>query len=231
MTSLFEHYPVYSSGYAAELPVDLITCDSRGVTLLEFQPVQSAAVAPAEAEPGEEQDFKADERSVQMGVMIAAAREEAAAATTLQFERQLQEQEQAERGRSLALRQAFADDRQKYFHHAEAQIVQLAIAIARRILCREIEADALVLRSAVRAALARVQEESRSTLRICSAECAAWQPLFADQDSVTVVADTRLEPGECVLETSIGRVELGLETQLLEVQRSFDGLLFAQGAA
>jgi flagellar assembly protein FliH len=40
-----------------------------------------------------------------------------------------------------------------------------------------------------------------------------------------VVGDARTEVGECVLETSVGRVELGVSAQLEEIETGFYDLL------
>jgi flagellar assembly protein FliH len=39
------------------------------------------------------------------------------------------------------------------------------------------------------------------------------------------VADERLQAGECVLETKLGTVELGVRAQLEEIERGFFDLL------
>jgi flagellar assembly protein FliH len=46
---------------------------------------------------------------------------------------------------------------------------------------------------------------------------------------VTVVGDAHLEAGECVLETDVGTVELGVQVQLAEIERGFGDLLRRQG--
>jgi flagellar assembly protein FliH len=40
-----------------------------------------------------------------------------------------------------------------------------------------------------------------------------------------LVGDERLGVGECVLETNVGRVELGVSAQLEEIERGFFDLL------
>ena len=55
----------------------------------------------------------------------------------------------------------------------------------------------------------------------------AWRELMQAEDAsmVEVSGDSRLEAGECVLETSVGRVELGVEAQLEEIEKGFFDLL------
>jgi len=125
----------------------------------------------------------------------------------------------------------FAMDRQRYFAAAEAQVVKLALAIARRVLTREVEADTMHLAATVRAALARVHDGSASVLRVRLGEQSQWEALFAKsrEGTVSVVGDEHMEAGECVLETSVGRVELGVNVQLAEIERGFGELLRRQG--
>jgi flagellar assembly protein FliH len=40
-----------------------------------------------------------------------------------------------------------------------------------------------------------------------------------------VVGDERLAAGECVLETNVGKVELGVSVQLEEIERGFFDLM------
>jgi flagellar assembly protein FliH len=143
-----------------------------------------------------------------------------------EFERRLIE----ERRRVDRLRIEFASDRQRFFASAESQVVLLALAIANRVLHREVLADGLHLRATVKAALARVQDGSSTILRVPEAEAEAWAAMF---DSVTsakveIMADDRMAPGECSLQTNVGTVEMGVEAQMEEITRGFGELMHNQ---
>ncbi len=45
------------------------------------------------------------------------------------------------------------------------------------------------------------------------------------ESSLQLVGDERLGSGECVLETNVGKVELGVSAQLEEIERGFFDLL------
>jgi len=94
-----------------------------------------------------------------------------------------------------------------------------------------VDADQMHLAAIVRAALARVHDGSASTLRVRTGEEPQWEALFATgrEGVVTVVGDAHLEAGECVLETDVGTVELGVQVQLAEIERGFGDLLRRQG--
>jgi flagellar assembly protein FliH len=54
-----------------------------------------------------------------------------------------------------------------------------------------------------------------------------WQEVFLEgrESSVQIVADERLGAGECVLDTNVGRVQLGVSAQLEEIERGFFDLM------
>jgi flagellar assembly protein FliH len=54
-----------------------------------------------------------------------------------------------------------------------------------------------------------------------------WRQVFAASSelSLQVVGDERLTEGQCVLDTNVGRVELGVSAQLEEIERGFFDLL------
>lgn len=141
-----------------------------------------------------------------------------------------------ERQRIDYVRLEFARDRQRFFAAAEGQVVQLALAVARKILVRDADMEGLPLRSTVKAALARVQDGSESILRVPIEDQDAWLEMFpqgkagsSTSGAVTVVCDATIQPGDCVLETNVGRVELGAAVQMEEVERGFRELMQKQG--
>lgn len=232
MTSLFDFG---DAGGLGEMPVDMIARGGRGVSALEFLVVedeQRAELADdAECEPGVQEESEAAQRLRQVQAMLEAARSDARDEARREFAAELDRRLDSERERVIQVCSEFAMDRQRYFAGAEAQIVKLAIAIAGKILSREVSADRMHLVATVRAALSRVHEGSESTLRVPVDEQPEWDALFAHsrEGKVHVAGDEYLEPGECVLETEVGRVELGVAVQLEEVQRGFDDLLRRQG--
>ncbi len=235
MTSLFEFSDAVGRS-GVEVPIDLVTSGTRGVSLLEFfvlEDEERERIAREDAEALAQQPVEsaAAERARQVQVMIEAARSDAADEARREFGEQLEIRLDAERARVEQVCSEFAMDRQRYFAAAESQVVKLAIAIARRVLAREVEADEMHLTASVRAALARVHDGSATVLRVRAGEQMHWEALFANsrEGSVTVVGDDYLDAGECVLETDVGRVELSVPVQLAEVERGFGDLLRRQG--
>jgi flagellar assembly protein FliH len=109
----------------------------------------------------------------------------------------------------------------------EAEVVRLALAIAARVMHREAKLDPLLLAGVVRVALEKVADDSSTVLRVPVGEVEMWRQVFSEsQDSsLQVEGDDLLGAGECVLDTNIGKVELGVSAQLEEIERGFFDLM------
>jgi flagellar assembly protein FliH len=127
---------------------------------------------------------------------------------------------------------AFTSDCDTYYRRVEAEVVQLALAIARRILHREAEIDPLILAGVVRVALDNLRAATDLKLHVRPAEGAAWRKLFGQEShanyQVTIVDEPMFAPGQCRLESSLGTVELGVDDQLKEIEQGFLDLLAAR---
>jgi flagellar assembly protein FliH len=123
----------------------------------------------------------------------------------------------------------FACERETYFHKVEAEVVGLAVAIARKILHREAQVDPLLLAGVVRVGLDKVAAGTRVRLRVHPDQIRAWQTFFAQQPDLRslpeLMGDATLGPGRCMLETELGSTDLTLETQLKEIEQGFFDLL------
>ena len=120
----------------------------------------------------------------------------------------------------------FTEERRKYFEGVEGEVVRLSLAIAERVLHREVEMDPLLLAGAARVALENVADRSGVILRVSSSEVDAWtERMGQSQDPPELVADHNLTKGECVLETRMGTIDLGIRAQLKEIERGFFDLM------
>jgi flagellar assembly protein FliH len=121
----------------------------------------------------------------------------------------------------------FVRERARYFAGVEAEVVKLALAIAARVLHREATLDPLLLTGVVRVALEKVAEDNATVLRVPVGAVEMWREAFvaSPESSLQVVGDERLAAGECVLDTNVGRVELGVSAQLEEIERGFFDLM------
>ena len=183
-----------------------------------YQEVSSAGVAETPASRASELQSREEARAA--GLRDGETRARAT------FERQIQECRQ---NVADALAQ-FALRRSDYFLAVEREVVQLALAIARKILHREAQLDPLLLAGMVRVALDQIHEAGKITVRVHPAQASDFRILFAQQmhgSPPEVVDDPSLDVAGCVLETSLGKTEIGLEIQLKEIEQ---GLLDLQAA-
>jgi flagellar assembly protein FliH len=120
----------------------------------------------------------------------------------------------------------FAQERARYFSTVEHEVVRLSLAIAARILHREVNMDPLLLAGAVRVALEKIQGDGEPILRIPARDLEEWKTMFSGSTpALTIIPDEHLEGGTCLLETPVGSVDLGITMQLTEIERGFFDLL------
>lgn len=149
-------------------------------------------------------------------------------AARAEMEGEMQQSLAQERGRLLGVVEQFRGVRERYFAEVEQEVVKLALAIAARVLHREVQIDPLLLSGVVRVALEKMADRSEVVLRVATADVAAWERVFHATEAAErprVSEDVRLGRGECVLETKMGTVELGVGVQLEEIEKGFFDLL------
>ena len=110
---------------------------------------------------------------------------------------------------------------------AEADLVTLALAVARRILRREMSVDSEALQGVVSAALEKLQVRELSQVRVHpSHEDAVRRHLSsAYGNSIQISADSSLQPGDVFFETSRGTVDASIDSQLREIESGFADVL------
>lgn len=119
----------------------------------------------------------------------------------------------------------FDRERESYLHAVEHEVVELALAVAARILRREAQMDPLLLTGTVRVALGQLSQSTEVRLKVPSTELDLWTeamghlPNLAVKPTVVPVAEMRT--GECQMETALGSVDLGVRSQLGEIERGF----------
>jgi len=123
----------------------------------------------------------------------------------------------------------FRVSRDRYLAQVEQEVVRLALAIAARILHREALMDPLLLAGAVRVALGQLADTTEVRLKVPAAEHEMWHEMLRLMPNLPlhpeVLADDTLVAGECLLETHLGSVDLGVRSQLAEIERGFFDLL------
>lgn len=150
--------------------------------------------------------------------------EQARAAWEIQAHRHQQEGE----AKLLQALSSFGQQRAAYFRHLEREVVELAMAIARKVLQREAALDPTLLYGLVRIALDRMGAEPPVRLRVSASGLAAWQQACANHPSLPpceVVGEAQLHAGDCVVETSLGTANFSLDAQLKELEGALHDVL------
>jgi flagellar assembly protein FliH len=119
--------------------------------------------------------------------------------------------------------QELADVRRSMIRQTERQLVQLALAIARRVLRREVALDSDLTLTMARVALERLGDSTAVTIRLnpddFEATCRQREALLAGSH-VTVVPDTSVSRGGCLVQSDFGYVDAGVDAQFQELARA-----------
>jgi flagellar assembly protein FliH len=118
--------------------------------------------------------------------------------------------------------QEIANLRGRLRREAEADVVQLALAIARRVVHRELATDPDALRGLVMAALEKLQGQEMSRVKVHPSHAALVTSCLQQTLSVSqveVLADPSREPGSVIFETTRGNLDVSVDSQLQEIER------------
>lgn len=199
-----------------------------GLTPPELPAGDIAAVKKLEARI-RELERELEERSLSLEAGLLAARAEACEAG-----RSTERNENAVRLGSLAQALAggleeFRGERDRYLAEVEREVVRLALAIAARILHREAQMDPLLLSGAVRVALGQLSQTTEVQLKVPASEHEMWSEMLRLMPNLPLrpelVIDGTLQTGQCLIETPLGSIDLGVRSQLAEIERGFFDLL------
>lgn len=155
------------------------------------------------------------------------------------YKRGLEEGEAAARQQSAAQLQTalerlartieeIAGGRQRLRHEAEEDVVKLALAIARRILYRELATDASALLGLVRAAFDKLDGRGIHRVRANPQDAPILQQYFQQMGTpykIEVFADQTLQRGAALFETEHGSFDASIDTQIDEIGRGFADLV------
>jgi len=136
------------------------------------------------------------------------------------------QKERAQIARALS---EFATERDNYYRRVEGEVVQLALAVARKILHREAQLDPHALAGIVRVTIERMDAGTKVSLHVSPREASEWRHYFAGQTEREFALEVREDPalgaGECRIETAVGTTEVGFESQLKEIETGLLDLL------
>jgi flagellar assembly protein FliH len=116
---------------------------------------------------------------------------------------------------------------------AEQAVVNLALAIARRVLHREIATDPAALLGLVKSAAERVNARELNRLRVAPRDASVLQEhrdRIGLPPGLEISADPALLPGCAIFETVRGELDASVETQLNEIERGLADRMRRRGA-
>jgi flagellar assembly protein FliH len=117
---------------------------------------------------------------------------------------------------------AFAELRTRIRRESEEELVELSVAIAKRILHRELTLDPETVRGLVKVAFDRVGAREIKRVRAHPAHGSLLQSLVekaCPDRRVEVVADPAMGSGDIVFETERGDLDASVDSQLEEIRR------------
>jgi flagellar assembly protein FliH len=216
---------------------DYISAGSFPVTILQYRNIAGSHLrendesdedtnGPAEAARQSRAEIELSE--AEFAARIRRERGEAAIEVEQRIRREFEQKLIASSAPIAVAIAAFDEQRDDYFARVELEVVQLALAIAAKILHRESQVDPVLVATLVRLAIEKMREGSSVTVRVEPARADSMKTYFAGQPNmsrVEVFADDKLSDLDCVVETELGSANFGLDTQLKEVERGFFDLL------
>jgi flagellar assembly protein FliH len=107
---------------------------------------------------------------------------------------------------------------------AEKDLVKLSIAIARRVLHRELTLDPESIEGLIKVALDRLESRELCTVRVHPDQQAAIRILldrFSNAHKIEMISDKSLRLGDVLLETAHGTIDASVDAQLSEIERGF----------
>ncbi len=166
-----------------------------------------------------------------MTPLIAEAHAQGLAQGIRQATARFEEDLAQERKRVADLIHGFQRQSSDYYAKVELDLVNLALAISAKILHRESQVDPMVVAGLVKVMLERLQQKTTVTVRVRPEDAGSWKQYFRDFANVQIVEDSSLDPKACFLETDLGVADMGLESQLKEVEQGFFDLLARRSEA
>lgn len=126
------------------------------------------------------------------------------------------------------LLQDLAGTRRKFRAEVEQDSVTLAIAIARRVLHRELSTDPEAILGLILAAFQKLNARETHRLRLAPADAALLEQNRARLEippGLEISPDPSLPAGSAIFETTRGELDASIDTQLAEIDRGFADIM------
>jgi type III secretion protein L len=117
--------------------------------------------------------------------------------------------------------------RDDLFAQSEQELLRLAIRIAQKIIGQELKTDANAIAAIVREAVKSCRRARNLVIQVnpehelhVRERVSSFQLLLGNMAQITVIADSALTPGDCIVESDIGIIDARLETQLKSLEQA-----------
>ena len=118
------------------------------------------------------------------------------------------------------------------FVDAEHQIVEIALAVASKVLAREIADNPTTILPILKEALDKVSDQDQITIRVNPEDYEMalmakrdLQLMIKRDNTITITADHTVALGGCTIETALGTVDAKLDTKLELVHKALEEVL------
>ena len=114
---------------------------------------------------------------------------------------------------------------------AERQIVDIALAVARKIIAYEIAENPMVVLPLVKAALQKVSDQEEVVIRVSVDDFDSvlmakkdLQTMVGREHALKIIVDHTIESGSCIIDTSYGEVDARIDTQFETIKKALQGV-------
>ncbi len=198
--------------------------DSSPGPMPQFSRLRAPEPAPEPPRPRAEVEMTRAE----LQAALAQARTEGASAAEARLREDAEKHRKQEAARITAALDCFDRERKGYFARIESEVVRLSLSIAAKILHREAQVDPMLVAALVQIAVNQLKENTAVSIRVHPGAAARWRAHFEATPqwaAVSVVEDSELDAGDCMLETALGSANFSLAAQLKEVEQGFFDIL------
>lgn len=189
-----------------------------------FLPRADAPVA-AEPEPVMVEEELEDDPEVDLETLVLAAREQGASEVRAQLQGQIDElqaqlaQVAAERDALAQLDDALHSFRAEAREQAVDDVVQLALAMTRRIVGESMALHPDALPGVVQGVLEQLPSEDEVVVKVRPEDAAAIETRLRGRRGVKVGVDSNIDAG-CVVEATFGTIDATLDTAMEGLERA-----------
>ena len=109
---------------------------------------------------------------------------------------------------------------------AEKDLVRLALAIAHKVVQREVRVDHEIALTLTRVALARVHSRAGAVVRLHPDDytyVSAHRAKLNSEAAIEIVEDRNVGPGGCIVQSEMGEIDARIEQQFAEIEQDFLG--------